>query len=587
MADDPSAVAALVLDGLFATRQGQISTRGFGDVIRAVENQLTQPKLQGIVNALLEYELTYPLHHSVLDAICEIVESRIIEENEADTLWIPKGFDLLSRTFAWRRLKSLLELALGPFDIAERYAELYAELVLTYVDVAARSDENFEYFAGELALSLETKAESRAALPAHVQGYLGRITERLRAAYDEGSRTDGRAGKIVRVKVGSGSTTAGESGCETQEGDGADRPTTGAEASDGVEPGVEGGGRDGGVGTTEQPSGAGEGTESMGERIRAFLQEFYMTGQGQSVEAKDKKYQETFDGGSKGSDVLTFIQSQGVGDPDVVKLAYVSIGGGDGSEVGYAMEHSELRHGVMIEPSDFGAAAARKLSEALKSKGKYLEVFQGDAMQRLRDCSGKLAEWKQAGSVDGVMLSMHSVLHELPTRSPRYDPHVLLARVFEPFTRRLFYCREPASPNNWPAIVRLRITNVTGESLYGIAALVNSTLGFGDTIERLADGFVQMSSALAVEVVFKVIYSVDVDRFRYEMEERLTSFNPVSFVKVLGSYIGPAENIESNSLVTETFRNLYRAAGVEARSREDDRLNLPNAFARVVGAQVG
>jgi hypothetical protein len=102
----------------------------------------------------------------------------------------------------------------------------------------------------------------------------------------------------------------------------------------------------------------------------------------------------------------------------------------------------------------------------------------------------------------------------------------------------------------------------------------------------LADGFVQVSAALAVEVIFKTVYSLDIERFRYQMEERVTSFDPPGFTRILGNYVQPPENVELSYLVTDTFRSSYKAHGVEARTIDGQRLGIPNAFARLAGFQV-
>ncbi|MHB9098473.1 MAG: response regulator [Syntrophales bacterium] len=317
--------------------------------------------------------------------------------------------------------------------------------------------------------------------------------------------------------------------------------------------------------------------------LKKQIHEYYLPVERISPEERDESYQATFDGESKAKDVLAFLnRCEGV---PLSRIAYVSIGGGDGSEIAYVLSNSTVMNGILIEFSDYGATIARKYSERLKEENKQLVVMQGDAMQRIRDCGDKLHTWQKDGLIEGVILSIHSVLHELPSRSPQYDPNIMLARVFEPFRLRLFYSREPARPKDWPPVVHLRVKRLAGRELEAISKQINDVHTFNDEIEMLADNFVQMSDQLAVEVLFKLLYCRDTERYRYEMQERLTAFDPDNFSKVLRNYIEPLENLECEPCITETFRSLYRIWGVEARSPTNERLGMPKPFVRITGFQ--
>jgi|GEM_PF-2935451 len=324
-------------------------------------------------------------------------------------------------------------------------------------------------------------------------------------------------------------------------------------------------------------------TPPPGKLLTKQIHEYYLPVERIGPEERDESYQATFDGESKAKDVLAFLnRCEGVPLP---RIAYVSIGGGDGSEIAYILSNSTVMNGILIEFSDYGSAEARKYRERLKEANKQLVVMQGDAMQRIRDCGDKLHKWQKDGLIEGVILSIHSVLHELPSRSPQYDPNIMLARVFEHFRLRLFYSREPARPKDWPPVVHLRVKRLDGRELEAFSKQVNDVHTFNDKIEVLADNFVQMSDQLAVEVLFKLLYCHDAERYRYEMQERLTAFDPDNFSKILRNYIEPLENLECEPCITETFRSLYRIWGVEARSPTNERLGMPKPFVRITGFQ--
>jgi hypothetical protein len=217
-----------------------------------------------------------------------------------------------------------------------------------------------------------------------------------------------------------------------------------------------------------------------------------------------------------------------------------------------------------------------------------LIVLQGDATQRMSSCAAKLDEWRRSGAVDGVILSAQSVLHELPKRSPGYNPNALLGDVLRPFTTRLVYCREPACPRpgtGWPGLVQWRLPGLAGKHLFGLSRMISDVLGFNEAVTNLADGYVQMSSGLAVETMFKILYCDDIDSYRHEMEERVTSFDAEIFQRILRNFIQPAENVECEYIVTDSFRQRYKEHGVQARTDTGDVLAIPRAFARITGFQ--
>jgi CheY-like chemotaxis protein len=318
-------------------------------------------------------------------------------------------------------------------------------------------------------------------------------------------------------------------------------------------------------------------------RIRSFLEAFYLSPGFRSIEEGDKKYEENFEGSAKADEVLGFLRMQQEIDP--ARLAYVSIGGADGSEIDCAMRRTAISRGICVEYSDYGAGRARERAQSLAMAGKELVIMQGDASQRLRDCSKKLEEWKQRGNIDGVLLSVQSVLHELPSRSPGFEPNLFLAEILRPFSIRLFFSREPAPPKDWPRTVQIRIGELSGEALFGISRLINDVLGFNDNVANLADDFVQMSSSLAIETLFKVLYCAEADSYRHEMEERVTSLNPERFAKILRNFVLPHENVEWEYLVSDTFRGRYKSYNVQARSQTGEKLGIPKCFVRITGVQ--
>jgi len=326
-----------------------------------------------------------------------------------------------------------------------------------------------------------------------------------------------------------------------------------------------------------------ESTSTLQEFIKDALQNYYLQQNSTTIEEKDEKYQKDFEGESKSREVIHYLDKQK--HLDLNKIAYVSIGGGDGSEIEYAMRTNDIHYGILIEFSDYGANEAREYKKSLKVKGKELVVLQGDVMQRLNDCSEKLLEWRDKDYITGVILSAQSILHELPSRSPEYDPHVLLSNILGNFKLRIFYCREPAIPEGWPSIVILKVEGILSDVLYSIAKQVKDVKNYKGELKKLADGFVKMSKDLAVETLFMVLYPNNINRYRYEMEEHHTAFTPSKFVSILKNYIKPIENIDVQYMASDTFKNLYKKYRIHAQTESSEELQIPKAFVTITAFQ--
>src|SRR5256885_3751408 len=63
---------------------------------------------------------------------------------------------------------------------------------------------------------------------------------------------------------------------------------------------------------------------------------------------------------------------------------FVSIGGGDGEELDFLLQNTEATEGVLVEFGHTLAATARERNKNL-SAGKRIEVFEGDAKDRIDD----------------------------------------------------------------------------------------------------------------------------------------------------------------------------------------------------------
>lgn len=320
----------------------------------------------------------------------------------------------------------------------------------------------------------------------------------------------------------------------------------------------------------------------LGNDMITRIVEYYKPNLEKNVIQEDEKYQQSFSGDAKAQNVLKYLKS--IRQELLGNHVYVSVGGGDASEIEYILRNSEISHGILLEYSDSGAQKARERADELIKINKNLIVIQGDAMQRLNDCHAHLQELKNR-KCNAIVASFQSILHELPSRSPNFDFNILLGKIMGSYLNRTIYVREPIIPEDWPERVRVNIEQIPGAELFAISKHINDVLNIGPDPVLLSDNWLQLTSALAVETMFKILYSQDTSRYRYEMGERITSLNVDNMVGVISNYINRIENIEVNYGMSNSFRKNYKKYNVKATEIEGKPLSIPKSFITIKGYQ--
>lgn len=331
------------------------------------------------------------------------------------------------------------------------------------------------------------------------------------------------------------------------------------------------------------------------DQLLDAVEGFYTRSRRITVDEQQSEYQDAFDGASKGNTVLAFLKRH-CPEPALAKLAYVSIGGGDGSEVDHVLRHSGLRCGIVVEYMRGAAGRARSRSATLAHDfggQKKIEVWEGNVFDLLGQCKEQLQEWRRQGVISGVAISAQAVLHELQSREPsRYDPSMLF-KLYEGFGTRIFHSREPAKPRGdtppWEGMVRVRMRGIESSRLCAVCNLVkNNVPGLHRELptETDADGFVRAPALVAIEMLHKILRFSGVERLRVEMEECLVGFEPLAVQQALAPYVGD-EAVRVDYVVTETFERMYRTSGVEAMlAATGEKLHIPHAFALITGVRM-
>ena len=103
-------------------------------------------------------------------------------------------------------------------------------------------------------------------------------------------------------------------------------------------------------------------------------------------------------------------------------------------------------------------------------------------------------------------------------------------------------------------------------------------------MKELTDGLIKISADLAVETLFMILYPNNINRYKYEMEECHSTFNPNEFVNILKNYI-KIESIDVQYMTSYTFKNLYKKYRIHAKTESGEELPIPKTFVIITAFQ--
>lgn len=267
---------------------------------------------------------------------------------------------------------------------------------------------------------------------------------------------------------------------------------------------------------------------------------------------------------------------------DPQQTVALSIGGADGSDVRRLVDRLNLAGGVLLE---YDTDAALRAKEIAATNNTRLVVEIGDATQKLDAALDRART--SFGAPETLIVLCFGVLHELPARSPNYAHDALFDRLFGAFPNVYIYCSEPCAqpdpPLGWPKTVEISLPDIASERLSSVIRFVRDRLFDRETSppESRHQGMVRVDRDLAVEVLHKVLRFDTLDRFRHEMQERLTSFNAQELVRLI-ALRWPGVEQEVNYRTSGGFRKAYMENGVLSRSEAGTALPPPFTHCRVI-----
>ena len=312
---------------------------------------------------------------------------------------------------------------------------------------------------------------------------------------------------------------------------------------------------------------------SLARKLELFLGELYA--ENRNVKS-DINYQSIFsdEGLRKSQYIIDDLESKVAQyDLDLSRFALISIGGADGSEIESLLRSGKIKHGLLLERSGSACTRARSRATQLEKEGKSLEVLQGDAIDQIGDAFDIV----HSHGLSGIIVSAQAILHELPWRSASYkDQNRFLGKVFREFPATLFYAREPCRPREWPPEVELHVPTIRGDRLHQLMTMVSKHFGQSDAgFQVQPDDYVICESAIAVEVLHKLLRCKTTAEFQYEMGERLTALDADETRQLLITFCTSASNVQTQWLSTDGFQASYAAAKIVARNPLSHKAVLP------------
>ena len=291
-------------------------------------------------------------------------------------------------------------------------------------------------------------------------------------------------------------------------------------------------------------------------------------------------------------------------------IAYVSIGGADGSELASAFERPNVTHGLLLEfdqdvvhdfPQQLGSSLPTGLQRKLNNLVglQKVRVLTGDAWGRRAEANLRLREWFARGEITLALFSIQSVLHELPTRSgsKEYSHLTFLSSLFDSLPAVVMVCREPSHDPTWSGVLdfnaaRQDVAHHFAKFARFLADRYPGIFGFRNTRviqEHLSH--LTIDGSLALEVAKKLAYAladnpaVAVEKLRYEVEECHAALDRDEFYSSCQALFPfPHGHLSRSDDKSANFMDLWSRTGFQARSPSLNRvLPTPAPFVELLG----
>jgi tetratricopeptide (TPR) repeat protein len=259
---------------------------------------------------------------------------------------------------------------------------------------------------------------------------------------------------------------------------------------------------------------------------------------------------------------------------------FINIGGADGTELEHILLNTDAKYGYLLEYDDSLSETARTKAQALKKHGKIMQVFTGDATQKVDAILKPLESLRADGKVHAIVLTMHAVLHEFPNRgSGTRDLESFLHKFLWHDLLVLAIAREPCMPTELPPTVYIS-AGCRPDILAKLAKRIRDVhpdLRGSQDVYPMAEK-VRMDSRLAVETIVKLFY---LDSLAYEINEKVTSFTKQELVDAFRNVFG-TDNVRTETLQTDSLDRFWRDLSIRWWDLQLRELPKPELHIRIV-----
>ncbi|MEO8150584.1 MAG: hypothetical protein ABI723_23335 [Bacteroidia bacterium] len=297
----------------------------------------------------------------------------------------------------------------------------------------------------------------------------------------------------------------------------------------------------------------------------------------------------------KAKKVLDVLKENGI---DLTNYAFVSLGGGDGTELLYEIEKSSCKIGYMIEYEAESNDRFDKYKEpfadwvkpkVIKLKNREADLFDETKFQTLKG-------YIESDKLDGVIITIHAVLHELNTRSnvrEEFNLETFFHRISELHKNIFLIIREPGIAENWTDKVKIKIENkkvenkklkFIKENFPNTSAIDNDKI-FNKIIEKLKEKYFRdnkheftfndekkeffVTKDLAMEALYKFFYLQDI---YYELGELQTSKSRKEIQEALVK--AGFSILESEAMGTTSLKDNFKKYQIKVYE-DDEKFILP------------
>ena len=156
-------VSALLLDAIYKDYDYVNSDELISTIFKSLKSDLHPNKIEGLLDALLEYQLNFTISESVFNELTELLVSRIFDGDAKDYKWINKVFLLFTNSYSFRRLNNLFSIIFIPrVEIPENIIDDYLNVIKKFIRLEKHINNKYYLALNQLITRLDLEISNRS-----------------------------------------------------------------------------------------------------------------------------------------------------------------------------------------------------------------------------------------------------------------------------------------------------------------------------------------------------------------------------------------------------------------------------------------